>query len=231
MTTLDTEMIADLPEPVRRSLRRSGAVGREIPQAVTVRQQGRIRPNPASRWLPFSAIEDYTLAEPGFVWKAKLRVAGVPVGRATDSLDHGTGRMQVKLLGVVTVVDASGPEMDQGSVLRWLNETMWFPAVWATEVFSWEPVDENSARASITVGGQTHQAEFRFDEDGRLVNFLADRYRDTGDGFEMIPWSTPLSEHARFNGIEVPSFGSAVWHRPDGDIEYIQIRATDVSHQ
>jgi hypothetical protein len=224
------ETVAELPAPVGRSLRRSGVVGREIPSTVTVRQKGQLRQGPDSRWLSFTAHEEYKLDSPGFVWSAALKMGGLTVGRATDSLAEGHGRMHVRLLGLFNVVDATGPEMDQGVVMRWLNETMWFPAVWATDVISWEPIDETSAIGSVRVGGLTARAEFRFDHDGHLVDFRADRYRSVESGFEMTLWSTPLTEHARFDGIELPSRGSAVWILEDGDLEYIRIQATDIRY-
>lgn len=230
MPVVTTEMTADLPSPVLRSLRRSGIIGREIPAAVTVLQEGQIRSGPDRRWLRFTAQEEYTVDTPGFVWNAALKIGGLTAGRATDSLEDGRGRMHVRLAGLFTVVDAAGPEMDQGTLMRWLNETMWFPAVWATTVVSWEPIDEHSAIGSVSVGDSSARAEFRFDQDGRLVDFRADRYRDVGSGFEMTPWSTPLTEHDRFNGIELPSYGSAVWILDEGDLEYIRIRVTDVRY-
>jgi hypothetical protein len=120
--------------------------------------------------------------------------------------------------------------MNQGSLMRWLNETMWFPSAWAVDVISWEPIDENSAIGSVSSGGLSARGEFRFDAAGRLVDFRADRYRDVKGAFEMTPWSTPLTEHDRFDGVELPSFGSAIWNLEDGNFEYIQIRATDVQY-
>ena len=230
MTEVLEQTIAGLPAPVQRSLRQSGVVGSKIPTSVEVWQKGRIRQAPKGRWLSFTAHEIYTLDQPGFVWNAALKSAGITVGRATDSLRDGTGRMHVRVLGLFNVVDATGSEMDQGSLSRWLNETMWFPAVWATDVISWVPIDENSAAGTVEAGGLSVQAEFQFDSEGRLIDFRTDRYRDTGSGFELSSWSTPLVEHARFSGIELPSRGSAVWNLEEDDFEYIQIRATDVRY-
>jgi hypothetical protein len=224
------ETVAELPAPVRRSLRRSGVVGREIPSRVTVRQKGQLRQGTDSRWLSFTAQEEYRLDPPGFVWSAALKIGGLRVGRATDELAGGHGRMHVRLLGLFDVVDATGPEMDQGVVMRWLNETMWFPAVWATDVIAWEPIDGTSALGSVRVGDLMVQAEFRFNHDGQLVDFRADRYRSVESGFELTRWSTPLTEHARFDGIELPSRGSAVWSLEDRDLEYIRIRATAIRY-
>jgi hypothetical protein len=138
--------------------------------------------------------------------------------------------MNVRLLGAFTVVDETGPEMDQGTVLRWLNETMWFPAVWATDTISWEPIDDSAAIGSISVGDLSVQAEFLFDEDGRLVDFRADRYYVDGSHALLTPWSTPLDSYGHFEGLELPLSGRAVWALPDGDLEYIQIRVTDIRY-
>ncbi len=230
MAMVTEESIARLPSPVGRSLVRSGVVGTEIPESVTVTQEGRIRTSADRKWLRFAARETYTLDPPGFEWVARLKMSGITVGKAVDSLDHGRGAMKVKLLGLATVVDEKGPEMDQGARMRWLNETMWFPSVWASGAMTWEPIDERSAVGSVRIGGEETAGEFRFDEEGRLVDFRADRYRSVEDGFVLEPWSTPLTEHERFGGIEVPSTGSAVWS-PDGDdLEYIQIRVTEIRY-
>ena len=231
MAVVTEEALSKLPEPVARCLRRCGVVGLPIPQAVTVRQVGQIRTSAEAKWLRFRARETYTIDPPAFTWKASLKVGGMTLGRATDTLDQGRGRMHVRLLGLKDIVDATGPDMDQGSVMRWFNETMWFPAVWATDVISWQPVDANTALGSMTAGDQTVEAEFRFDSDGRLVDFRADRAYDSADGFEVRPWRTPISGHAIFNGLELPSRGSGVWELDDGDFEYIQLEVTDVGYE
>ncbi len=204
-------------------------MGTPRPRKVTIRQDGRIRSSADSKWLRFKARETYDVAQPGFEWKAALKIGPATVGRAHDSLNDGAGRMHVKLLGLIDVVNADGPEMDQGSLMRWLNETMWFPAVWATDLITWRDGTASSAFGSVSAGELTVEAEFCFDR-GRLVDFRADRFRDIGDGFEIRPWSTPISEHWNKLGIEMPRGGAGVWHLPDGDFEYIQLRLTDIDY-
>ncbi len=230
MTVLREDAIAPLPDPVQRCLRRTGVIGKPIPSAVTVVQRGQIRTAPTSRWLRFTAREVYEVSRPGFEWRAALKIGGITAGRATDSLRAGRGRMHVKLLGLIPVVDAAGPEIDQGSLLRWLNETMWFPAVWATDLISWDRIDETSALGFVSVAGLSVSAEFRFDAEGRLVDSCAERYRSGDDGYELATWCTPLTKHTTFGGFELPSGGSAVWKHNDEEFEYIQIEATDVDY-
>ena len=230
MTIVRDEMIEHLPAPVRRSLQRSGVVGTEVPSSVVVRQKGRIRTDENARWLRFAAVQEYQVDPPGFVWNASLKIGGITVGKAIDTLVDGHGHMNVKLLGAFTVVDVDGPELDQGTVLRWLNETMWFPAVWATDAIAWQPIDDMSARASVTAAGQTVDAVFVFDDEGRLVDCRADRYFVDSERTFMASWSTPLSDHASFGDVYLPSGGSAVWSLDEGDLEYIQIEVTDVRY-
>ena len=227
---LDASRLEGLPAPVRRCLERSGVVGQPVPSGVTVRQEGQLRSSADRKWLRFTAHEVYAVDTPEFIWTAGLKIGGLTAGRATDSLENGVGRMRVKLLGLFTPVDATGPEMDRASLLRWLNETMWFPAIWASDLIQWDAIDDRSAQASVTAAGITQAGTFVFDEEGRLEDFRADRERDTGNGFEMTPWSTPLTGYDVFNGVELPSQGAGVWSLPDGDFEYIQLNVTDVEY-
>lgn len=225
---LDESSIARLPPPVERSLRRSGVLGRPVPSQVRLRQRGEILLR--DRWFPFAADQTYTLDPPSFEWVARVRLAGLPIARAKDSLVGGEGRMHVKLLGFLTVVDATGAEMNQGSLLRWLNETMWFPHVWATDVITWQSIDDVSAIGRVSVGDRSVEAEFRFDDDGRLVDFRADRFRIDGDTAVLTPWRTPISDHGAFAGVEVPIRGSALWELEPGDDEYIRLEILDIRY-
>ena len=80
----------------------------------------------------------------------------------------------------------------------------------------------------MSVGNLTVEAEFRFDTEGRLVDFNAERYH-VGEGeAALTPWRTPLTGHAQFDGVEVPVEGSAIWGLEAGDLEYIRLQITDL---
>jgi hypothetical protein len=226
---LDEPSIEHLPPPVAQSLRRSGVLGRPIPHRVRLRQRGEILIR--GRWLPFTAQQGYVLSPPAFQWRATVTLAGLPIARARDSLAGGRGRIQVRLLNLLTVVDAEGPEMDQGALMRWLNETMWFPQVWASEVITWRPVDDTTAIGGVSVGDLSVEGEFRFDTGGRLVDFRADRYRVEADSAKLTTWRTPLTNHGRLGGVEVPVSGHALWELSEGDFEYIRLQVTDLQHR
>lgn len=125
---------------------------------MVLAQNGRIRSDVGRRWMKFSATESYSVVIPDFEWSAKMRVAGLGLGRAMDTPSNGRGRMHLRLLGALTVVDADGPEIDQGALVRWLNETISFLQVWATDTFSWKPIGQTSAVAVIELGPQRVRA-------------------------------------------------------------------------
>jgi hypothetical protein len=117
------DMLSGLPEPVQRYLRYTGIVGKPLVRTVYLRQQGRVR-LAGQWWIPLRAQEWFSAQPPGFVWDATMRVAGIPVGRARDMYQGGQGRMLIKAASLVTVADAGGEEMDQGSMMRYLSELM-----------------------------------------------------------------------------------------------------------
>lgn len=232
MSLLDRTQLNLLPPPVQRCLVRSGVVGRPVPDTVHVKQSGRIRLAPDKKWLRFTADESYRVERPEFEWNAAVHISGVPAMRARDSLEDGRGRMSGKLFRLIKIMDETGPEMDQGALMRWLNETMWFPAVWATEVIKWEEVDDQTALARVAAAGTEASGEFKFDGDGRMIDFVGDRYRGVEGGrFELTRWSTPITSHRTYNGIELPAGGSALWWLNDGTFEYIQIQADRIDYQ
>lgn len=148
------------------------------------------------------------------------------VGR--DRFAEGAGSIEMRLLGLVPVANASGPELDQGALLRYLNETMWFPAAALAPIIAWDEVDENSARATIELGGRSASAVFVFDREGRPVDMAAERYDLGRDRVER--WSTPLTAWGEFGGIRVPTAGSALWRYDSGDFPYIELRITGIEY-
>jgi len=119
------EMLAGLPEPVRRYLSYAGVVGKPFPDTVRLRQKGKMRPGPGEPWMPLDAEEHYSLQPPGFVWGGTLHLGPLPVARARDMYLGGAGRMLVKVASLWPVVDASGEEMDRGGMMRYLSEMIW----------------------------------------------------------------------------------------------------------
>ena len=201
-------------------------VGTEVPATVRVTQEGRFRQGEGQPWMPFTAEEVYTTNPPGFLWKTEMRMAPLfsIVGR--DRYAEGHGSVDMRLLGVLPIAQASGPAMDQGALVRYLSETIWFPAAVLGPAITWEAVAADSARATISHGGVSASAIFFFDDQGRPVDMVAER-QDLGRG-RLETWSTPSTAWGEFGGVRIPVAGGALWRYDSGDLVYIELRITGV---
>ena len=69
----------------------------------------------------------FALDPPGFVWWGRAHLAKNLWIDARDRSLRGAGSMLVSAESSYTLADSSGPEIDQGALLRLLGEVMWFP--------------------------------------------------------------------------------------------------------
>jgi hypothetical protein len=142
--------------------------------------------------------------------------------------------MTVKAGALVPVVEASGPEMDQGETVTMFNDMcVMAPAALIDPAIVWEPVDARTARASFTNAGHTIRAELSFNEAGELTNFWSDdRYQTSPDGKSMkkVRWSTPITGYRSFGTVRLSSGGEARWHEASGDYAYIELTLDDVQY-
>ena len=225
------EMLAGLPEPARRYLRYTGVVGRPLVDTVRVRQRCRMRPAPNGFSFPIVAEQWYSVEPPGFIWDATVPVAGIPVVRARDGYIERRGLITIKAGSLIPFVDASGPEMDQASLLRHLSEMAWFPSAFLRDRVAWDAIDDTTVRVSITDGDRRATGTLEIDTEGRLVAFRSERHAMVGKAFELRPWSAPTYAYGEFEGLRLPTSGAAVWTLPDGtELPYIELELTDVEY-
>jgi hypothetical protein len=186
--------------------------------------------NPDQKWMPIEAEEYYTVEPPTFFWHCRAKMMPLVSFEAVDRYVDNAGSMQGKLMSLIKVVDASGFEMDQGAMMRYFNEMIWFPTSYVSDLVTWEPVDANRARGTFSYGGKSVTAEIHFDDLGRITNFITDRYRNVGDEFVIEKWSTPLDSYAEMGGLILPVTGEAMWHLDTGDFSYIKLEIVDVEY-
>lgn len=230
-TIVTAEMLQKLPSPVARYLTYSRVVGKPIPQIVRLRQTGRIKQSPDASWMNFEADEYYAIHPPSFLWKASLPSYKIPFVFGLDRYNDAKGKMTINMLSLIPIVDAQGDEIDQGAMMRYLNEMMWFPAAFLGENISWKEIDDSSAEVTLTNSGKKATATLHFDAEGKLINFVAKRYMTVGKNYQLETWSTPLSEYGEFEGIRLPIKGRAIWKLTTGDFEYIQLEIESVQYE
>ncbi len=121
------EHLFRLPEPAQRYLRRAGVAGKEVMRTVRLKQKGLLRMKEGQKWLLLDAEQYFTTQPPAFAWYANVRRFPFLTFSVADMFLHGHGWLQAKPYSLITIADAKGPEVDQGELLRYLAETIWFP--------------------------------------------------------------------------------------------------------
>jgi len=217
-----------LPPPVRRWLEVSGTVGRARASTVRLQQRGEMRVAPDKPWMPVVAEQYFSVDPPGFVWHVDARMKGVLPIAGRDRYAGGHGHMLIKLASLVTVADGVGPEIDQGALLRFLGEIVWFPSAALSDTITWEAIDARSARATMAYGGTSASAVFTFGDDGRFTSLSAQRYMSADGGARLETWVIPVTEWRVVRGIDMPVRGNAVWKLAAGAFDYYRWEITDV---
>ena len=120
-----------LPEAMQRYLRYTRVVGKEPIQTVRLKYPGFFITQPGQKWLPMVAEEYFTTKPFAFLRRGSIRLFPLISISAWDGFSNGHGSLLVKLLSPVTLVSVHGPEADQGELLRYLGEIIWFPTAWA----------------------------------------------------------------------------------------------------
>ena len=138
--------------------------------------------------------------------------------------------MLIKMVSLIPLAKAVGPEIDQGAMMRYLNEMTWFPAAFLGSNVSWKAVDETIAEVTLTHQGQSVSAIMNFGEDGKPVNFIAKRYRMVGKNSDLETWSTPFTGYGEFEGLKLPVRGQGVWNLKDGDFAYVELAVTELHY-
>ncbi len=233
---VDRARMATLPPPVRAYLFKALGDRTSAVRAVRFRHGGRFRTKLDGPWRPIRG-EQYEAADPpGFVWWGRLDAGP---GLWVDALDRsmsGKGGMRVAFESSVTLFDRSGPELDQGSLLRLLSDFVLFPTVLLDERYvSWATVDEKRAKATLHVGEREVSGVFEFGADGLPRAFHAERYYDTGAGQpELRPWSGDYLDYRNVGGLLVPFHFIGYWHvgvqriaYVDFELETPELDATD----
>ena len=221
---IDRGALDNLPPPVRRYIRKAIAARDRGIRTVRLRHGGTFRPSIEGSWLPIRGEQYFTTSPPGFIWWGRVRlVPGVWID-ARDRSIAGAGNMLVSAESTFTLADSTGPQLDQGALLRLLGEMTWFPTALLDERYvRWSPIDDRQALAVLAVNRREVSGVFTFGPDDLPSTFSAERYRDVGKGEAVLtPFEGRTSDFREVNGMLVPYSMVAAWRIEGRFIEYVR---------
>jgi hypothetical protein len=214
------EELAGLPDPVARYFRFALTPGQSVVSAARLKQTGQFALR-RDAWTPFVATEYFSVEPRGFLWDARLRIAGLNALYIRDGYAGAQGAMYGAIAAAIPVVNERGTvQMATGELLRYLAELVFLPtALLPRAGISWTPIDQLSARVTLTDAATTVSCNVDFGTDGEIIRISAMRYLGN-DAATLTPWVGHFSNYRQIDGMMIPMTADVEWVLPDGPFSY-----------
>ena len=203
----DDELVG-LPAPVQRYFRAAIAPGTPLALAARLEMQGSIKIG--GRWLPFRATE-VLAPQRGFVWSARVS-GGLFAG--SDQYATALGSMRWRLLGLIPVVQAEGPDVSRTSAARAGAEAVWVPTALLPRFgVNWTAEDDTHLTARYTVDNTPLVVRYELDEGARIVSAQIERWGDPNNTgtWALHSFGFEATARATFGGVSIPNQGRVGW--------------------
>lgn len=203
------EQIGMVPLTARRYLEHAIAPGTPIASAVRLQMHGAIRLK--ANWHLFNA-DQVIRWDRGFVWRARVRIKGLPV-TGFDRWIDGEGVMRWKLLSIVPILTASGPDVSRSAAERMAIEAVWLPSVLVGPDVGWSQGDVMHAGAEVRLLKHHAHFDLSLDEQGRICSQSMLRWGNPdGHGYRALPFGATVEEERTFGGFTIPSKLRVGWY-------------------
>lgn len=199
---VDPEVVTRLPPAAQRYLLHALAPGARLAHAARLHMSGTIRLD--DTWCPFEAVQVLRW-DRGFVWKASVRRGGLPV-IGSDRWVDGEGSMKWRLLGIIPVMTADGPDITRSAAGRLHIETMWLPSVLLDSNVQWLSRDGLHPEAVIRAHDEESHIELAIDDRGRVRTGQLSRWGSPeGRELHYVDFGAIVEDEATFEGITIPT--------------------------
>jgi hypothetical protein len=228
VSTLGVE--TELPALARRYLARALPSGASVPRKVRVAQEGEMWLKPRGRALRFTAVEDFSVGEVAFSWRARFRFFRLVSLRVVDGYAAGSGRLEARLLGLVPVMRQRGQTVAEGEAMRYLAEIPWVPhAMLANRQLDWRQLDTQTLEVATSVGSERVAVQLGFNAAGDIVSaFSHARPHPEGNTTVPRPWGGVFRDYDVLGGVRVPTQAEVRWELPEGPFTYWRGTITSV---
>lgn len=229
---LTDEDIQHLPSIVQKYLHNSGSIGKEKVSNFRAEFSGGIRSKSTEEFMPLKSVQYNFTDNPARLFYIVAKKKGIPA-KGIHLYREQTAIMLIKILGLFTVVDAKGSEMNQGETVTLFNDMCFMaPASLIDRRIEWKEIDSKTVTAKFTNGNISIRATLYFNANGELVNFLSHDRFETTDGKNYInyPWLTPVTGYTDINGYRLPSGAKLIYKHPDEDLCYGDFKLVSIEY-
>ncbi len=205
--------LTGLPAPVQRYFRLVLKEGQSYISYARLLHNGQFKTGPGKAWVNIKGEQYFTTEQPGFIWKGTTNMF-----TARDMYISGKGRLVVSLFSFYNIVNGKGEKCNQGELLRWLAEGVWFPTnLLPGDKLQWTPISINEAKLTFSHNGLVIFYMVTFNDEGEITQFETKRYMGENN---LETWIGKLKDYKAINGIRIPTAIEAVWRLEKGDFSY-----------
>jgi hypothetical protein len=214
--------IQHLPDIVQKYMHFTGSIGKEKIINFRAEFKGGIRSKSTDEFMPLKSVQYNFMDKPTRIFYIEAKKKGIPA-KGIHLYKDEKAIMKIKILGLFTVVDAKGPEMNQGETVTVFNDMCFMaPQTLIDKNITWETIDNLTVKAKFINGNITIGATLYFNENGKLTNFMSNDRFETSDGktYKNYLWLTPVMEYTDIKGYRLPSSAKLIYRHPDEDFCY-----------
>lgn len=231
----DLRQLEGLPPPVAGYLRQVLPEEIGILRAVDIVHQGRFNMSQTGeRWRAFRSRQRVVTRRPGFLWDGRVSMLPGITVYVHDAYVDGEGILEPAIMGLYALMKLRDrEETARSELMRFVAEAAWYPtALLPSQGMRWEPIDGQSARATLVDGNLALSLTFYFGEDGLIDAIRADERGRTVDGKVIpTPWEVRVFNYQRHDGILIPIEGEVAWLTPQGRFPYWRGTITRITYQ
>lgn len=216
------EAIADLPQPLKKYLKKNGYVNQPMMRNMYIRfENTKFRMEAGKNPIPIDFCQVNFVGRPDRYAFLKARMFGLPV-QVRDSVQDGKGSMIGVLAKHFQLFHSTGPEMDQSQLITALADAVFMPSLFLQEYITWRTIDQRRVEGTISWKGVSVKGRFTFDDSGDIVRFdTEERYMDeNGKGTSLVPWFVLYENYQSDEKYRRPGCVSVNWQLPQGVDNY-----------
>jgi NADH:ubiquinone oxidoreductase subunit K len=229
-TVITNEMTDSLPPIVQKWMQRSGIINKHKINSVRLKQKGLMRSKPESDWLKVNAEQYFRADEPAFIYKMEVDAAPFISMTGRDRYEEGQGNMLIKILGFYTMIDSKNKEIDQGAMIRYLSESLWFPSFAISGYVKWEQINESTVKAKMVYKGMSESVFITFTPEADVKKIEAERYGEFDGKYSKEHWSVVNASYKEFEGIRIGNISEVTWKLKSGDFTWFKLEITELEY-
>ena len=217
------EQLADLPEPVQHYFKHVLKDGQPYISYVRLKHNGQFKTGVDKDWVNITGEQYFSTQKPGFIWKGTTSKF-----TARDMYLANKGRLIVTLFSLINVVNGKGEQYNQGELLRWLSESVWFPTnLLPNENLQWSPIDKYTAKITFMYNGLSLFYTVTFNDKDEIIKLETKRYMNAKN---LETWICKKSNYKEMNNMLVPTATETIWKLVKGDLSYAKFNVTSIKY-